>query len=67
LRNRVVEHNIRIMSRYYTRITLARMSELLALPTDEVEEFLSAMVVSGTVEAKTDRLEGVVNFKRSRR
>ncbi len=41
------------------------MSELLNLPENEVEDFLSTMVVKGAVEAKTDRLEGVVNFRKS--
>ena len=42
------------------------MSQLLELSPAETEEFLSNMVVNGTVEAKTDRLEGVVNFKRTK-
>merc|ERR1712066_847614 len=66
LKNRVVEHNIRIMAKYYTKVTLKRMSELLALSENETEDFLSSMVVKGTVEAKTDRLEGVVNFHKSK-
>lgn len=32
LKKRVVEHNIRVMAKYYNRITLSRMSELLDLP-----------------------------------
>ncbi len=67
LRDRVVEHNIRVMAKYYTRVSLKRMAELLSLSEAEAEEFLSAMVVAGTVEAKTDRLEGVVNFTRHKR
>jgi len=66
LRNRVVEHNIRVIAKYYTRITLKRMAELLALSENETEDFLSSMVVKGAVEAKTDRLEGVVNFHKSK-
>lgn len=62
LKNRVVEHNIRIMAKYYTRITLKRMSELLDLPAEEAEEFLSNMVVNKTIIAKTDRPAGIVNF-----
>lgn len=56
LKSRVVEHNIRIMAKYYTRLSLSRMAELLALSENETEEFLSSMVVKGTVEAKTDRV-----------
>lgn len=66
LRSRVVEHNIRVMSKYYTRITLKRMSELLDLPVQETEEFLSNMVVSKSVLAKTDRPAGVVSFRTSK-
>lgn len=62
LKDRVVEHNIRMMAKYYTRIHLKRMAELLDLSIKESEEFLCQLVVSGTVVARMDRLEGVVNF-----
>ncbi|CAG0902441.1 unnamed protein product [Darwinula stevensoni] len=62
LQNRVVEHNIRVMAKYYTKIRVQRMSELLALPIEETEEFLSNLVVKGMVSAKMDRLEGIISF-----
>jgi len=62
LLTRIVEHNIRIMAKYYTRITLTRMAQLLALPEAKAEDSLSEMVVSGAVSAKTDRLEGIIDF-----
>jgi len=62
LKARVVEHNIRMMAQYYTKIRLTRMAQLLALTETETEDCLSDMVVSGTVSAKTDRLEGIVDF-----
>ncbi|MEE6523942.1 hypothetical protein FKM82_023087, partial [Ascaphus truei] len=34
LKNRVVEHNIRIMAKYYTRITMKRLAQLLDLSVD---------------------------------
>lgn len=61
-KSRIVEHNIRIMAKYYKRIKLQRMSQLLDLSTDEAEEVLSYMVVNNTIWAKVDRLEGIVNF-----
>lgn len=61
-RSRIVEHNIRVMAKYYKRIRLQRMSQLLDLSIDEVEEVLSYMVVNQTIWAKIDRLEGIVNF-----
>eukprot|EP00057_Strongylocentrotus_purpuratus_P018645 XP_011673119.1 PREDICTED: 26S proteasome non-ATPase regulatory subunit 12 [Strongylocentrotus purpuratus] len=62
LRNRVVEHNIRVMAKYYTRITTARMGELLELSGDEAEAFLSKLVEKKTIYAKVDRLAGIVDF-----
>uniref|UniRef100_A0A8C5R8T0 26S proteasome non-ATPase regulatory subunit 12 n=1 Tax=Leptobrachium leishanense TaxID=445787 RepID=A0A8C5R8T0_9ANUR len=64
LKNRVVEHNIRIMAKYYTRITMKRMSQQLDLSVDESEEFLSNLVVNETIYAKVDRLAGIINFQR---
>lgn len=61
-KSRVVEHNIRIMAKYYTKIGLQRMSQLLNLSTDEAEEALSYMVVNKTIWAKVDRLDGIINF-----
>uniref|UniRef100_A0A0A9ZGG0 26S proteasome non-ATPase regulatory subunit 12 n=1 Tax=Lygus hesperus TaxID=30085 RepID=A0A0A9ZGG0_LYGHE len=63
LRSRVVQHNIRVMAKYYTRITLKRMSELLDMSIEETEETLSEMVTGKTVMAKTDRPAGIVVFR----
>lgn len=62
MKARVVEHNIRIMAKYYSRISLKRMSQLLDLTLQETEDTLSALVVKKTVWAKVDRLEEVVSF-----
>lgn len=64
--NRVVEHNIRIMAKYYTRITSQRMAVLLDLSVDEAEEYLAKLVVNNTIFAKIDRLAGMVNFTKQR-
>lgn len=61
-KNRVVEHNIRIMAKYYTRVSMKRMAELLDLKEAEAEEFLSNLVSKKTVFAKVDRLDGMVQF-----
>lgn len=62
LHERVVEHNIRTLANYYTRITLARLAELLDLTPARTETFLSRLVTSKTVYAKIDRPAGVVSF-----
>nr|CAI5853978.1 unnamed protein product [Callosobruchus analis] len=66
LKSRVVEHNIRVMARYYTRVRLTRAAELLDLTPAETEERLSQMVVSKSVRAKTDRPSGVVHFEQAK-
>jgi len=62
LKNRVVEHNIRIMAQYYSRISMKRMAQLLDLSPQETEDVLSTLVVNKTVWAKIDRLAGLVTF-----
>lgn len=64
LHHRVVEHNIRVVSKYFSRITMKRLSQLLYLNEAKTEEFLSKMVSSKTISAKIDRIDGIVNFKK---
>eukprot|EP00128_Syssomonas_multiformis_P004855 Colp12_sorted_trinity150504_noHs@35410 len=66
LRKRVVEHNIRVISKYYTRITTTRLNELLDLPSKDSEEFLSSLVTNKTVFARIDRPAGVVSFEQKK-
>ncbi|KAF8983431.1 26S proteasome non-ATPase regulatory subunit 12 [Entomortierella lignicola] len=66
LHNRVVEHNIRVIAKYYTRITTKRLTQLLDLSDKDCEEFLSKLVVSKTIYARIDRPAGVVSFAKSK-
>ncbi|TFK56583.1 hypothetical protein OE88DRAFT_36148 [Heliocybe sulcata] len=66
LHTRVIEHNVRVVAQYYTRITLPRLTALLDLTSQQTEETLSRLVVSGTIWARIDRPAGVVNFKAKR-
>ncbi|GKU95167.1 hypothetical protein SLEP1_g8563 [Rubroshorea leprosula] len=63
LRQRIIEHNILVVSKYYSRITLKRLAELLCLTIQEAEKHLSEMVVSKTLVAKIDRPMGIVCFQ----
>lgn len=64
LHDRVVEHNIRTVATYYTRITLARLAALLDLGVDATERHLSKLVVDKTVYAKIDTIDKLVSFVR---
>ncbi|KAL9313733.1 hypothetical protein ACSQ67_019185 [Phaseolus vulgaris] len=63
LRERVIEHNILVISKYYARITLKRLAALLCLSVQEAEKHLSDMVVSKALVAKIDRPMGIVCFQ----
>ena len=57
-RLRVTEHNILVLCKYYTRIRMARLAQLLDLPLADAEKHLSDMVVAGALTAKIDRPAG---------
>ncbi|SCU81343.1 LAME_0B06612g1_1 [Lachancea meyersii CBS 8951] len=62
LRKRVIEHNLRVISKYYTRINLSRLNELLDLTESETERFVSDLVNQGIIYAKINRPAKIVNF-----
>jgi 26S proteasome regulatory subunit N5 len=55
-----------VVSKYYTRITLERLANLLDLSQKEAEAVLSRLVVGGTIWAKIDRPAGVIDFRKPR-
>ena len=63
---RVTEHNIDVISKCYTRITMERLSEHLDLNIAEMEEQLCQMVTNKQVYARIDRPKGIVTFAKSK-
>lgn len=66
LRKRVIEHNVRVVAKYYTRIQMSRLTILLDLTEDETEKYISELVTSKTVYAKIDRPAQIVSFAKPR-
>jgi len=66
LHTRVTEHNLRVVARYYTRISITRLMNLLDLMREQAEETLSRLVVNKMVWARIDRPTGVVSFRSER-
>ncbi|KAG7415216.1 PCI domain-containing protein [Fusarium sp. MPI-SDFR-AT-0072] len=66
LRKRVIEHNVRVIAKYYTRIQMSRLTQLLDLAEDETEKYISELVTSKTVYAKIDRPARIVSFAKPR-
>lgn len=66
LRKRVIEHNVRVVAKYYTRIQMSRLTQLLDLTEDETEKYISELVTAKTVYAKIDRPARIVSFAKPR-
>ncbi|KAI9799324.1 MAG: hypothetical protein M1825_004817 [Sarcosagium campestre] len=62
LRKRVIEHNVRVVAKYYTRVHLARLTQLLDLDEHETEVYISKMVTDKTIYARIDRPAKIVTF-----
>lgn len=63
LQKRVIEHNLRVISEYYSRITLLRLNELLDLTESQTETYISDLVNQGIIYAKVNRPAKIVNFE----
>jgi len=63
-RKRVIEHNVRVIAKYYTRVQFSRLTQLLDLSEDETEKYISELVTAKTIYAKIDRPARLVSFKK---
>eukprot|EP01018_Ginkgo_biloba_P033432 Gb_00179 [translate_table: standard] len=63
LRQRVIEHNILVVSKYYSRITLTRLAELLCLSSqiDFVCPLIQFCKIVCTVQGNPQHFEGISN------
>jgi 26S proteasome regulatory subunit N5 len=66
LRKRIVQHNVRVVAKWYTRITSKRLASLLGLDTATselvVSELASEKELGRSIFAKIDRPSGIVVF-----
>jgi len=65
LKERVVQHNIAVVSSYYSRISTKRLASFLAVDERGAEGYVSRMVTDGQVFARINRMEGVIRFKKA--
>jgi len=63
LQDRIIQHNIRVIAKYYNRISSKRLAQFLSIPVDETEKYLSELVNNGIIFARVDRLEGIIRFR----
>jgi len=60
----LIQHNLRVIEKYYSRIRLQRLAELVGVSLARAEQEICDMVVNKRVSAKINRLEGLVQFHR---
>jgi 26S proteasome regulatory subunit N5 len=66
LKDRTVQHNLRVVAKYYKRIRTARLGALLGLTTESIEAYLSELSSNGELFLKIDRPAGIVSFTQKR-
>ncbi|KAG7901733.1 hypothetical protein KL935_001693 [Ogataea polymorpha] len=62
LQKRVIEYNLRIVSKYYSSIRLKRLCELLQLEQQDVELNIIELVNNGVIYAKINRPLKIASF-----
>ena len=63
LKDKIIEHNIRVVAEYYNRISTKRLSTFLSIDTDQTESYVSRMVTDKEIFARINRLNGIIRFK----
>ncbi|KAK7200129.1 proteasome regulatory non-ATP-ase subunit 5 [Novymonas esmeraldas] len=63
LSSRCSEHDIMVIARFYSRIPLKRLAELVHLSPEHTEVFIMTMVTNKTLYAKMDRVDELVVFE----
>eukprot|EP00760_Papus_ankaliazontas_P031418 PhM_4_TR5278/c0_g1_i1/m.98962/K03035/PSMD12, RPN5; 26S proteasome regulatory subunit N5 len=60
---RLVEHNLMMVSKYYSRAKLDKIARLVSLSVEEVEPIVMKLVSLHLIYAKIDRVQGTVVFR----
>jgi len=60
----LIQHNLRVVEKYYCKINIKTLSKLIGVPEDRTEQELCDMVVNKRIHAKINRLEWQVTFKK---
>jgi len=66
LQRGIIQHDLKVVELYYTRITLKRLATLINVTTDIIETEISSMVYEGLLRAKIDRITGIVDFRKQK-
>ncbi|GLC75741.1 hypothetical protein PLESTF_001680400 [Pleodorina starrii] len=62
LKLRVIEHNVLVAAKYYSRMRTSRLATILSLTPEQMEKHVSELVVAKAIRAKIDRPAGVISL-----
>lgn len=58
-----MQHDIRIIAKYYDSLTVKRVSELLRVEQEYCEEEICTLNNQKVISCRIDRIDGVIDFK----
>lgn len=58
----IIQHNLRVLEKYYERIALDRLAHLIGVSANRAEDELADMVVNDRISAKINRINRIVAF-----
>lgn len=59
----ITEHNFFVISKFFSKIEISQMSELMNIDENELVLFISEMVNSKFISTKINQVQGLVNFE----
>lgn len=62
-RKYLIQHNLAIFQKYFSQVKLQRISEMIGIDINEVEQELADMCILKHIYAKINRINLTVNFK----
>lgn len=63
LKRMLVQHNVRIISKYYGQLTLTRVSELIGVEKDYCEEEVCSLNNKRVISCRIDRIDDTIDFR----
>jgi len=60
----LIQHNLRVIEKYYSKIRISTLSRLIGVPEDRAEQEIGDMVVNKRIQAKINRLAWEVTFRK---
>jgi 26S proteasome regulatory subunit N5 len=65
-RKELIQHNLRIIEKYYDRVSLDRIAKLIGVDTETAEAELCEMINNKLVFAKVNRLDSLIDFRKKK-